>query len=525
MHTLFYSMREVEICLSPEDAGVPKQIRNKACHAAGVSPNLVSGFRILKRSIDARRKPIVVKMLVGLAVEEPLPPFVKSFNWKNVADATPVIVVGAGPAGLFASLRLLEHGFKPVVVERGKRVSDRKRDIARLNRNEGLNPDSNFCFGEGGAGTFSDGKLYTRSKKRGDVRRILEILYYHGADESILYDSHPHIGTDRLPSIITAIRETLIKHGALFYFDSRVEDIVESGGSAVGVRTAQGGEYAGKGIILATGHSATDIYRLLNKRQLALQVKGFAMGVRIEHPQHLIDQIQYHAKEGRGKYLPAAEYSLVKNVNGRGVYSFCMCPGGIIVPSATSDYETVVNGMSNSLRNSPYANSGLVVEIRPEDLSSYSEHGVFAGLAFQEELERSAYRYGGQGQVAPAQRLIDFTEGRNSSSIPDHSYHPGLVCSPMHEWLPDSIRYRLQDGLRFFGRRMKGFITREAIMAGVESRTSSPIRIVRDPDRGFHPGLPGLFPAGEGAGYAGGIISSALDGEFAADSVSRYLSA
>ena len=518
-------MREVEITLNPEDATVPKQIRKKACQEAGISPNVVTDFRILKRSVDARRRPIVVRMLVRLAVNEPLTPVAQIYNWKNVTAATPVVVVGAGPAGLFASLRLLELGYKPIVVERGKSVSDRKRDIAILNRNQGLNRDSNYCFGEGGAGTFSDGKLYTRSKKRGDVRRVLEILHLHGADESILFDSHPHIGTDRLPAIITAIRETLINHGAEFHFESRVEDLIIQNGKAKGVLTAQGDKYSGDGVILATGHSALDIYRLLDRRHLPLQLKGFAMGVRIEHPQHLIDQIQYHSKDGRGKYLPAAEYTLVKNVGGRGVYSFCMCPGGIIVPSATSDYETVVNGMSNSLRNSPFANSGLVVEIRPEDLAAYSEHGAFAGLAFQEELEKSAYRYGGQGQIAPAQRLTDFIEGRNSSSLPDHSYNPGLVCSPMHEWLPESIRFRLRDGLRFFGRRMKGFMTHEAIMAGVESRTSSPIRIVRDPDKGFHPDLPGLFPAGEGAGYAGGIVSSAMDGEYAADSVNRFLSA
>jgi len=518
-------MREVEITLNPEDATVPKQIRKKACQEAGVSPNVVTDFRILKRSVDARRKPIVVRLLVSLAIDEPMAPADQIYNWRNVASATPVVVVGAGPAGLFASLRLLELGYKPIIVERGKSVSDRKRDIAILNLNQGLNPDSNYCFGEGGAGTFSDGKLYCRSKKRGDVRKILEILHLHGADESILYDSHPHIGTDRLPAIITAIHETLVNHGAEFHFESRVEDLIIRNGTAKGVVTAVGEEFAGAGVILSTGHSAVDIYRLLDHRHLTLQIKGFAMGVRIEHPQLLIDQIQYHSKDGRGKYLPAAEYTLVKNVNGRGVYSFCMCPGGIIVPSATSDYETVVNGMSNSLRNSPFANSGMVVEIRPEDLAAYSEHGVFAGLAFQEELEKSAYRYGGQGLIAPGQRLTDFIAGKNSSSLPDHSYNPGLICSPMHDWLPESIRFRLQEGLRFFGRRMKGFMTQEAIMAGVESRTSSPIRIVRDPEKGFHPDLPGLFPAGEGAGYAGGIVSSAIDGEYAANSVNNFLSA
>jgi len=515
-------MREFEITLFPEDANIPKQIRKKACQIAGISPNVVSEIRVLKRSVDARRKPIVVRLMVAMAIEEPLVPLTQVYNWKNVAAAPPVLVVGAGPAGLFASLRLLELGFKPIIIERGKSVSDRKKDIAILNRNQGLNPESNFCFGEGGAGTFSDGKLYTRSKKRGNVRRVLEILHLHGADESILYDSHPHIGTDRLPAIITSIRETLTNHGAEFHFDSRVEDFIITNGKAKGVIINSGERMEGEGVILATGHSATDIYHLLRRKNLSLQIKGFAMGVRIEHPQHLIDQIQYHAREGRGKFLPAAEYSLVKNVRGRGVYSFCMCPGGIIVPSATSDFETVVNGMSNSIRNSPFANSGLVVEIRPEDLSEYSEHGDFAGLAFQQDLERAAYRYGGHGQIAPAQRLTDFVDGKSSVSLPDHSYHPGLVCSPMHEWLPESIRSRLQDGMRFFGHRMKGFLMREAIMAGVESRTSAPVRIVRDPESGCHPDLPGLFPAGEGAGYAGGIVSSAIDGELAADSFSRF---
>jgi uncharacterized protein len=517
-------LREVEITISPEDSLIPKQIRKKACLQAGISSNLITEYRILKKSVDARRRPIIVRMLVSLAIDEPLPCALQDYHWKNVSARTPIVVVGAGPAGLFASLRLVELGFKPIVVERGKNVAERKRDIALLNRNQGINADSNFCFGEGGTGTFSDGKLYTRSKKRGDVRRILEILHLHGADESILYDSHPHIGTDRLPTIITSIRQTLVGCGAEFYFGSRVDDIIVDNGKAKGVSIANGERIYGAGVILATGHSAMDIFRLLDRKKLQLKLKGFAMGVRIEHPQLLIDQIQYHTKDGRGKYLPAAEYSLVKNVNGRGVYSFCMCPGGIIVPSATSDYETVVNGMSNSLRNSPFANSGLVVEIRPEDVTEYSAYAEFAGIAFQEELEKSAYRYGGHGQIAPAQRITDFVDGKNSSSLPNHSYNPGLVCSPMHEWLPDSIRYRLQEGLGFFGRRMKGFMTNESIIVGVESRTSSPIRIVRDPEGGGHPDLLGLFPAGEGAGYAGGIVSSAMDGEFAAVSVNRYFS-
>jgi len=517
-------IREVDIALVPEEASVPKQIRNKACQAAGVSPNLISGFFISKRSIDARRKPVLVRLKVTVVWDEPVPPLLQSYDWKEVSRSPEVVIAGCGPAGLFAALRLTELGYRPVIVERGKAVAERKKDVALLNRNEGLDPDSNYCFGEGGAGTFSDGKLYTRSKKRGGVRRILEILHLHGAEESILYDSHPHIGTDRLPAIITAMRQTLTNRGAVFHFGRRINEILVWNGQASGVRTTSGEAITGQAVILATGHSAVDIYEMLHRQNLRLDVKGFAMGVRIEHPQALIDQMQYHSAEGRGKYLPAAEYALVQNIEGRGVYSFCMCPGGTIVPSSTSGQETVVNGMSNARRNSPFANSGLVVEIRPEDLERYADHGCLAGLEFQKELEQMAYRYGGQGQIAPAQRLTDFVGGRNSSSLPGHSYHPGLVCSPLHEWLPDSIRTRLREGLRFFDRRMTGFLTSEAILVGVESRTSSPVRILRDTESGSHPDLPGMFPAGEGAGYAGGIVSSAMDGEWAAESAARFIS-
>lgn len=516
-------VREVDIALSPEEACVPNQIRNKACRVAGVSPDSIAGYRINRRSIDARKKPILVRLKVTVVWDEPFLPAIRAYHWKNVTHSPEVVVAGAGPAGLFAALRLTELGIRPVIVERGKEVSGRKRDVALLNRNMGLDPDSNYCFGEGGAGTFSDGKLYTRSKKRGDSGRILEILHLHGADETILYDSHPHIGTDKLPAIIAAIRNTLTDRGAVFHFGQRICEILVREGRAAGVRTVKGETIPGKAVILATGHSAVDVYEMLKRMELRMEVKGFAMGVRIEHPQLLIDQLQYHSREGRGRYLPAAEYALVQNISGRGVYSFCMCPGGTMVPSATADQETVVNGMSNSQRNSPFANSGLVVEIRPEDLGPYAGHGSFAGLAFQQELERLAYRYGGSGLIAPGQRLTDFTDGRNSSSLPAYSYHPGLVCSPMHEWLPESIRCRLQEGLRFFGNRMKGFLTGEAILAGVESRTSSPVRIIRDPENGYHPDLPGLFPAGEGAGYAGGIVSSAVDGEWAAEAVSRFI--
>jgi hypothetical protein len=516
-------VRDLNISVHPEEAFALKSVKKNACQVAGVSPNILTDFRILKRSVDARHRPVYVNLSVRLTWDEEPEAFIRTFKWNNVTQGSPVVVVGAGPAGLFASLRLIELGLKPVILERGKAVSERKIDIAKLNRNEGLDPDSNFCFGEGGAGTFSDGKLYTRSSKRGDVRRILEILHVHGADESILFDSHPHIGTDRLPGIIKKIRETLISNGAEIYFNQKVTGFSFTHGRISGVKTQSGESFHGQAVLLATGHSALDIYHLLESNGVPLELKGFAMGVRIEHPQALIDQIQYHSREGRGKYLPAAEYSLAKNIAGRGVYSFCMCPGGLIVPSATADNEMVVNGMSNSLRNSRFANSGLVVEIKPEDLSEYAPEGPFAGLAFQQYLEKTAKRYGGSGQIAPGQRLSDFTANRRSTSLPDHSYHPGLVCSPLHEWLPDPIRIRLQEGLKFFGRRLKGFLTNEAILVGVESRTSSPVRIIRNQETLASPAIPGLFPAGEGAGYAGGIVSSAMDGEWAAGAISRYI--
>jgi uncharacterized FAD-dependent dehydrogenase len=407
---------------------------------------------------------------------------------------------------------------RPVILERGRDVSARKRDVAKISREQVVNPDSNYCFGEGGAGTFSDGKLYTRSKKRGDNARVLELLTYHGANSNILYEAHPHLGTDKLPGIITRIRQSITEAGGLFLFEKKVTDIILDGEDVKGVRTSGNETFISGQVILATGHSARDIYEICQRRNIDLEMKAFAAGVRVEHPQELIDRIQYHGNQ-RGGLLPAASYGIVKQVEGRGVYSFCMCPGGFIVPSATSQEEVVVNGMSPSGRNSPYANSGIVVEIRPEDLSDYSKYGVLAGIRFQEELEHEAWIHGGKTQHAPAQRLCDFTDGKPSGSLPKVSYFPGVTSSGLHEWLPGFIGDRLREGFRLFGQSMKGYLTNEAVVLGVESRTSSPVRIPRDPESMEQIRIHGLYPCGEGSGYSGGIVSSAVDGTRAAEAV------
>lgn len=508
--------------LSPEEAASQRRIESAAAEAAHISRDRIAFMRTVRRSVDARRGRVRIALSVELYIDDERGPEPLHLEWGDVSGRRRVVVVGAGPAGLFAALRLIERGLHPVIVERGKEVSQRKRDIAVLNRNLRLDEDSNYCFGEGGAGTFSDGKLFTRSKKRGDYRKILEILHLHGASDEILSDTHPHIGTDKLPRIISAIRGTITAAGGEVIDGKRVSSLIVERGHARGVVTADGDRIEGEAVVLATGHSARDIYEMLHRQGIALEAKAFAMGVRVEHPQELIDRIQY--KMPRGEWLPAASYSLVAQAGGRGVYSFCMCPGGFIVPAATSEGESVVNGMSPSGRNSRYANSGIVTEIRLEDTAPCMErYGVLAGLHYQAELERLAHAAASGGVTAPAQRLTDFVAGRASQSLPACSFNPGVAATDMREWMPESIYRPLAEGFRAFDRKMRGFITGEAVVVGVESRTSSPVRIPRDADTLEHPSTGGLFPAGEGAGYAGGILSAAMDGERVADAVANRL--
>lgn len=514
---------EIDIVLNPKQASDESFYKPILAQKLKVKEGRINGIQILRKSIDARRRDIKINMKFRIAVDEKLPISQDSnFNYPNVTNKKKVIIVGAGPAGLFAALRLIELGYCPIVLERGKSVEDRKKDLGQLHRTRTIDPDSNYSFGEGGAGTFSDGKLYTRSKKRGNLKKILNVLHFHGAQDEILYEAHPHIGTDVLPRVIVNMRKSILAAGGEVHFSCKVTDYIIEENKIKGVVSQDQVSFKGEAVVLATGHSARDVYRKLNQSDIEIEVKSFAMGVRIEHPQELIDQIQYHNPNGRGKYLPAASYSFVQQVEGRGVYSFCMCPGGVIVPAATGENQQVVNGMSSSGRNTAFANSGMAVEIRMEDLSEYQQYGPLAGLHFQEDLEAKAFEEGGENLTAPAQRMIDFVEGRKSDSLPKTSYHPGVVSSELHAWLPKHISYRLQEGFKAFGRKSKGFLTNKAVILGVESRTSSPVRIPRDRETFQHPKIEGLFPCGEGAGYAGGIVSAAMDGEQCAEAFERY---
>ncbi len=525
-------IQELQLRILPEEAVSEQSLKQVVARETGISVPYIHTVRVLKRSIDARQRTIYVNVKLRAFInEQPDEPEFQLVEYKDVSAGKPVVVVGAGPGGLFAALRLIELGLRPIVIERGKNVRERKKDIALISREHKVDGESNYSFGEGGAGAYSDGKLYTRSKKRGSVDKILNVFCQFGASTSILADAHPHIGTDKLPRVIENIREQIIRCVGEVHFETRMDALVIRNGEVVGVETNTGENFLGP-VILATGHSARDVYRYLHDRQIPIEAKGIAVGVRLEHPQMLIDQIQYHRKEGRGNYLPAAEYSFVAQVGGRGVYSFCMCPGGFVVPAASSSRQVVVNGMSPSNRGSRWANSGMVVEIRPEDYSELMKHeemavskdSPLALMAFQERLEELCWLNGGMKQTAPAQRMVDFVNKKNSFDLPESSYTPGLLASPLHFWMPEFVTGRLREGFRHFGKVSRGFLTNDAVMIGVETRTSSPVRILRDKESYQHITLKGLFPCGEGAGYAGGIVSAAIDGERCAEGVAGYLS-
>lgn len=517
--------REIEIAMTPRQAADIAGWKGAFAQVLHVNPGKIRHIRPLQKSVDARSQKVKIRIKAEVYIDEAPPGNLKvrKKDYPDVSGKQPVIIIGAGPAGLFAALTLIEKGYKPVIFERGKEIKSRKYDIAQLNREGLVHPDSNYCFGEGGAGTFSDGKLYTRSSKRGSVSEILETLVAHGASEEILIDSHPHIGTDKLPAIIQAIRNTILDSGGEIFFNRKITDIVIEKNATTGVIDKNGNRYNGQAVILATGHSARDIYGLLVSKNILVEPKSFALGVRVEHPQELIDSIQYHIPAGmaRDPFLPSASYSLVKQVDGKGVFSFCMCPGGTIVPAATEDGQVVVNGMSNSKRNSPFANSGIVVTVDPADFSYLSHFGALAGLEFQRQIEEKCWLASGRSQKAPAQRLTDFIEGIASSSLPQCSYHPGVVTADLNTILPSMVAERLREGFRLYDKQLKGFLTAEAIILGTESRTSSPVRIPRDEATLEHTQVARLYPCGEGAGYAGGIVSSAIDGVRCALAISQ----
>ncbi|OYU97331.1 MAG: FAD-binding protein [Bacteroidetes bacterium B1(2017)] len=504
--------KTVQLTALPQESQTTEQISVLLQRNFGFKPQELFGFTILKRSLDARRKPIVANLQIEVFLNEQPEKDTFELNLQDVSKAKEVAIVGAGPAGLFAALKLIEQGLKPVIFERGKEVKERRRDLANITRNNEVNPDSNYCFGEGGAGTYSDGKLYTRSSKRGDVMRILKILVKHGADTSILYEAHPHIGTNKLPQIITQIRENILACGGVFHFNSRVTDFKIENNSIKGVYV-NSDFFPFSELILATGHSARDIYELLYKKNILIEAKPFALGVRIEHPQELIDQIQYKCSGSRSEYLPAASYSLVQQVAGRGVFSFCMCPGGIIAPAMTAPGEIVVNGWSPSKRNNPFANSGMVVSVQPEDYKAFEQHGPLAGLYFQKQVEQDCFNKGNKSLQAPAQRMADFVARKTSSTLPKNSYLPGTVSRDLHSILPRFVAGGLQEAFKQFGAKMRGYLSNEAILLATESRTSSPVRIPRNKETFEHPQIKGLYPCAEGAGYAGGIVSAAMDGE------------
>ena len=545
-------IHEYQLRILPEQAASEQSLKQYISREKGLDVRTINAIRILKRSIDARQRTIYVNLTIRVFVNEtPSEEEFKRTDYPNVEGRPAVIVVGAGPGGLFAALKLIELGLRPIVVERGKNVRERKEDLARISREHKVDAESNYSFGEGGAGAYSDGKLYTRSKKRGSVEKILNVFCQHGASPTILSDAHPHIGTDKLPRVIENMRNTILACGGEVHFQTRMEVILIEGQKVKGIETNTGKTFLGP-VILATGHSARDVYRWLYAHGVQLETKGIAIGVRLEHPSMLIDQIQYHNKNGRGKYLPAAEYSFVQQVDGRGVYSFCMCPGGFVVPAASGPHQLVVNGMSPSNRGTKWSNSGMVVETRPEDLllpemqlqaepfpesnESLTEELILrdgkqpegtihtlAMMRFQEKLEQICWQQGNMRQTAPSQRMVDFTRKKLSYDLPSTSYSPGLVSSPLHFWMPSFLSERLSKGFQLFGKSSRGFLTNEAVMIAVETRTSSPVRIVRDKDTLQHLTVEGLFPCGEGAGYAGGIVSAGIDGERCAEAVAHYL--